>query len=249
MHSPGADTRAVETSDMKDGVRPKHHAPNYGAMASDHNEDQDTLLTYNDTDDERRRPETRRHWVVAFKDFLVNNPILICTFCLQFLTYFAKHMVEVPMIKLFEQAICNRYYASQGQAVFGTLSDVDESHCKIPAVQDELAGLVGLKFTFDALPALVTALYYGSVADRFGRRLVLALCCVGTACSLAWILFICYAEGLDLPVKLIWASSLFLCLGGSQRVAKSMNFTIIADATDVSHRYSTEDGQCVRLTS
>lgn len=71
--------------------------------------------------------------------------------------------------------------------------------------------------------------------DRFGRRLVLALCCVGTICSLLWILLICYADT-NLPIKLVWASSIFLFIGGSQRVAKGMNFTVIADTVDKSHR-------------
>ena len=105
------------------------------------------------------------HVILAVKTFVLRNPIIICTFCLQFCTYFAKHMVEVPTIKLFEQAICNRYYAEQSIHRPATL-DVDEGLCKIPAIQDELAILTGLKFTFDALPGLVTALYYGSIADR-----------------------------------------------------------------------------------
>lgn len=161
-------------------------------------------------------------------------------------------MVEVPTIKLFEQAICNRYYSEQSIHLRAA-PDVDEGLCKIPPIQNELATLTGLKFTFDALPGLFTALYYGSIADRydahgqksssiayielgrFGRRLVLALCCAGTSCSLLWILFICYADT-TLPVKLVWLSSVFLCVGGSQRVAKGMNFTIIADTVDKSHR-------------
>ncbi|KAM0796574.1 major facilitator superfamily domain-containing protein [Usnea florida] len=173
--------------------------------------------------------------ILDVKTFLLGNPIIVCTFCLQFCTYFAKHMVEVPTIKLFEQAICNRYYSDQNIYPRLTTSNIDEGSCKISAIQIELATLTGLKFTFDALPALSTALYYGSIADRLGRRLVLALCCVGTSCSLLWILFICYANT-NLPVKLVWLSSLFLCVGGSQRVAKGMTFTIIADAVDKSHR-------------
>ena len=81
-------------------------------------------------------------------------------------------MVEVPTIKLFEQAICNRYYSDQSIHLRPT-SDVDEGLCKIPPVQKELAALTGLKFTFDALPGLLTALYYGSIADRYdahGRK-------------------------------------------------------------------------------
>ena len=76
-------------------------------------------------------------------------------------------MVEVPTIKLFEQAICNRYYSDQNIYPRLTASNIDEGSCKIPAIQIELATLTGLKFTFDALPALSTALYYGSIADRY----------------------------------------------------------------------------------
>ena len=76
-------------------------------------------------------------------------------------------MVEVPTIKLFEQAICNRYYADQSVRLRLTALDIDEGLCKIPPIQDELANLTGLKFTFDALPGLLTALYYGSIADRY----------------------------------------------------------------------------------
>ncbi|KAL9130331.1 MAG: hypothetical protein Q9217_001470 [Psora testacea] len=186
------------------------------------------------TDEVLKRP-TAWQLAVAFKNFLVNNPILLGTFCLQFLNYIAKHMTEVPMIKLFEQAICNRYYENIEKITPFVGPNVDERHCKIPPIQDELAGLTGLKFAFDALPGLLTALYYGSIADRLGRRLVLALCCVGNICALLWILFVCYSD-LGLPVKLVWASSAFLCIGGSQRVAKGMNFTVVADSTEISHR-------------
>ena len=181
-----------------------------------------------------RKPHIGRA-TIAFTDFLISNPILVGTFCLQFLNYNAKHMVEVPMIKLFEQAICNRYYRTTDNVGPYLRPNVEERHCKISPVQSELAGLTGLKFAFDALPGLLTALYYGSIADRFGRRLVLALCCVGNICALLWILFVCYSD-LGLPVKLVWASSVFLCIGGSQRVAKGMNFTVVADSTDVTHR-------------
>ncbi|KAL9101837.1 MAG: hypothetical protein Q9163_002940, partial [Psora crenata] len=174
--------------------------------------------------------------LLAWKNFVLNNPIIVGTFCLQFLNYTAKHMVEVPMIKLFEQAICNHYYDNvAGMTTTLAGLNVAERYCKIPAIQDELSELIGLKFTFDALPGVLTALFYGSISDRFGRRLVLALCGTGNICALLWILFVC-CSGLDLPIKLVWASSIFLCIGGSQRVAKGMNFTIVADSTDVSHR-------------
>lgn len=56
------------------------------------------------------------------------------------------------MIKLFEQAICNRYYVANGELSTPAARPIDEHLCKIPPIQHELAILVGLKFTFDALP-------------------------------------------------------------------------------------------------
>ena len=195
------------------------------------------LLRSQDSDqDEPSKEHYLSQVAKSFRYFLVNNPIIVGTFCLQFLNYIAKHMIEVPMIKLFEQAICNRYYASSNHSALSAGTNIPEEHCKLPAIQNELAGLTGLKFMFDALPALLTALYYGSIADRFGRRLVLALCCAGNIGALLWILFVCYSD-IGIPVKLVWASSIFLCIGGSQRVAKGMNFTVVADSTDISHRY------------
>ena len=61
-------------------------------------------------------------------------------------------MVEVPMIKLFEQAICNRYYHGLRNSASIRGQPVEENLCKITPIQNELAALVGLKFTFDALP-------------------------------------------------------------------------------------------------
>ena len=125
-------------------------------------------------------------WIQEAATFL-KDPILICTFCLQSCTYFAKHIVEVPLIRLLEEAICNKYYASNRGLVKDASTSIDEAMCKIPPIQNKMATIVGLKFTFDALPGktccvdilinsmtlkcdmdvgLLTALYYGALADR-----------------------------------------------------------------------------------
>ncbi len=82
----------------------------------------------------------------------------------------------------------------------------------------------------------MSAIYYGGLADRLGRRLVLILFCIGTLLSLVWIVLVCYLNKV-LPTQLVWISSIFLLVGGGQRVAKSMLFTIIADSVDQSSRY------------
>ncbi len=159
---------------------------------------------------------------------------IICVFILQFLISFAKHVVEVPIVRLFENAICDRYYASHGDAV----SDpVNGRSCKLPPIQDQLAFITGLRFGFDAFGGVASAIYYGGLADRLGRRLVLILFCIGTLLSQVWIVLVCYLNK-TLPTQLVWVSSLFLLVGGGQRVAKSMLFTIIADSVDQSNRYA-----------
>ena len=99
------------------------------------------------------------------KDFLREDPVIVCVFCLQFCNYFSKHIIEVPIIKLFEQAICDRYYAASRGGLYAATQPVKEGLCKIPAVQNELADLVGWKFTFDALPGNIT--YFKSSKDKF----------------------------------------------------------------------------------
>lgn len=139
--------------------------------------------------------------------------IIICVFCLQFLINFSKNVVEVPLIRLFEIAICNRYFQTDAIA---------ENLCKAPRIQNDLAIIVGWRSFFDALPGLLSAIIYGHLADKHGRRLVLFLSCLGLLCSLVWIVFVCYTDQL-LPIQLVWASSAFVlvvscilpCIGSS----------------------------------
>ena len=139
--------------------------------------------------------------------------IVVCVLCLQFLVSFAKHIIEVPTIRLFEIAICDRYYNRLNTItqVMVYTAQIDEEKCKIPVIQNDLAFLVGWRFAFDALPGVLTALIYGRLADRFGRRPILSLSCLGLLCSLIWVVFVCYANKL-LPVKLVWASSVFVLI-------------------------------------
>ena len=157
---------------------------------------------------------------------------IICVFTLQFLISFAKHVVEVPIVRLFETAICDRYYSTHPDADSGR--DGPRS-CKLPPIQDQLALITGFRFGFDAFGGVISAIYYGGLADRLGRRLVLILFCIGTLLSLLWIVLVCYLNEV-LPTQLVWISSIFLLVGGGQRVAKSMLFTIIADSVDQKSR-------------
>lgn len=57
----------------------------------------------------------------------------------------------------------------------------------------------------------------------------------GMLTSLLWVMLVCYADD-ALPVELVWASSIFIFIGGGRRVLKSIFLTIIADTVDPSRR-------------
>jgi hypothetical protein len=66
----------------------------------------------------------------------------MCIFLLQFSTNLSWALLDVPYVRLFERAICQKHYASA----------IDEAECKIPPVQRHLAKVLGLKVAFDVLP-------------------------------------------------------------------------------------------------
>ncbi|KAL8690226.1 MAG: hypothetical protein Q9218_004277 [Villophora microphyllina] len=207
-------------------------------MSVARHEEREPLLRGHDTE-----PAASQHpqstWsrsIKGLRDTWANpsTPVLLCTCLLQFLISFAKHVVEVPIIRLFELAACHRYYTHHA-GVIGHGQRIENQLCKVPAVQNELSTLTGWKFGFDAIPGLLLAIYYGSIARKYGRKPVLLLFSTGMLLSLGWIVLICWLDG-RVPVRLIWLSSLFIVIGGGQRVAKAMLFTIVSDAADASHR-------------
>lgn len=70
---------------------------------------------------------------------------------LAFLLELSNNVLTVPLISLFERAICEAYFGDHDPNIFGTLSPIDESACKIPQVQSELAKLRGWKGFFETL--------------------------------------------------------------------------------------------------
>lgn len=83
-------------------------------------------------------------------------------------------------------------------------------------------------------PGLLLAVYYGSVAAKYGRRSVLLLFSTGMFLSLTWIVLVCWVD--RMPTRLVWLSSFFLLIGGGGRVARAMLLTIVSDVVDVQHR-------------
>jgi MFS family permease len=103
---------------------------------------------------------------------------------------FSNYMLVIPALRLYENAVCRQYYHKRDGKWY---SDIDEGQCKIPEIQSSLATLIGWKMAFDALPGLLTAVWYGNLADRYGRKPVLIAAMLGEFTSLVWIFLVCMA--------------------------------------------------------
>lgn len=153
---------------------------------------------------------------------------------------FGITVAMTPQTRIYEDIICRRYYADHpeqstrlGIAFSPSThqqqpqSRPDESLCKKPAIQDAVNSLFGWQTFFDGIPGLLLAMYYGSLADTWGRRPVLILSLVGQLLGAAWILLICWIEA---DVRLTWLSSIFSCVGGGNTVFTAAAMMILADA-------------------
>ena len=81
---------------------------------------------------------------------------LVLPFTLYLSVSFATQLLEIPLLRLFENAICNRHYRFFSDNLVSVFTNIDETLCKIPAVQDQLSIVVGWKLCFDAIRGIYT---------------------------------------------------------------------------------------------
>lgn len=124
----------------------------------------------------------------------------LCVFTLKFVIQFVAALLELPLVQLLEVKVCREHNGYLNQAP-------QKSNCKVPNVQNKVALLLGLKVTFDAIPGatapaktirlsintseLLTSLWYGTIANRLGRRSVLALASFGGLLAWSWVCLVC----------------------------------------------------------
>ena len=134
---------------------------------------------------------------------------------LDFLTQTYDQIRIVPEIVLFEQYVCRSYHAGDGSghAPFPG-GRIPHELCKNPDVQYQLARLRSYKALFDGIASklscnlgwslegrclstdnfpqvLITAIPMGVLADRVGRKKVIASSVLGPMLQLCWILLVC----------------------------------------------------------
>ncbi|UPK93467.1 hypothetical protein LCI18_004402 [Fusarium solani-melongenae] len=164
-----------------------------------------------------------------------DNAALGLPFLLYLLFRFAYFLVEVPTVRMVEHATCHQQLDGRELGLVSLLTDFDEERCKTVPVQQQVSSIIGWKMCFDAVPGLLSILYFGSLADKYGHRLVLTLCCVGFLLALLWLLMTCYFHSI-FPLSLVWLSSVFLLIGGGPLVFAAVTAALVANLADASSR-------------
>lgn len=114
----------------------------------------------------------------------VYQPLWVRLACilLDFLTQTYDQIRIVPEIVLFERWLCESSFPGQGHS---------HELCKSPDIQYELARLRSWKAFFDGVAILLTAVPMGLLADRIGRKKVIASSILGPLLSLCWTVGVC----------------------------------------------------------
>ncbi|KAL9068134.1 MAG: hypothetical protein Q9161_006378 [Pseudevernia consocians] len=156
---------------------------------------------------------------------------------LWFLVELSGNVLMVPLISLFEKAICETYYHTHGSLLLDHWSPVDEGSCKIAPIQRELAKLRGWKAFFENIAAILLAIPVGHVADRISHVKVLAFILSGMLAALLWTIFV--ATHPTLPLRLVWGTSIFYLCGGGYYASEMMVSLMTASSCPEEHRTRT----------
>ncbi|KAI7526278.1 MFS general substrate transporter, partial [Hortaea werneckii] len=163
-----------------------------------------------------------------------------------FLVGAADSIAESPTTRIFESAICYRYFESEdpskiqlGRAAVGpgAIGGVEERYCKADSVQQQLASLAGYQTLFEGFPSLLLAVPFGWLADKYGRKPVLMLGLFSFLLKFLWIQMVTWFwQAFD--IRMTWFSALHALLGGGSPVASSLFFVILSDIVPQDYRAS-----------
>jgi hypothetical protein len=103
-------------------------------------------------------------------------------------------LAEPPKTRLFEANLCLIYYETNDPSKINHSAKgpwVPESLCKVNEVQQKMAMIFGWQDMFDAIPGILLAVPFGTLADKWGRKWILFANLMGLQLGTAWILLIC----------------------------------------------------------
>ncbi|KAI0477578.1 MFS general substrate transporter [Xylariaceae sp. FL0804] len=146
--------------------------------------------------------------------------------------------------RIFEDVVCRRYYDEAHRRGAGTATatsaappppPVDEAMCKVDAVQSQLAFLIAVQSSIGSAVMMVAAIPWALVADRIGRKRMIALAIIGMATSCAWTMVVGWFQD-SLPVRLIWLAPLAYLCGAGEPILSASIYSMITDVMPESGR-------------
>lgn len=167
-------------------VRDDHAAePSPGAGAGE----QSPLLGHNHNHDPDPDPNSTENDVAQQRKAL-RPRVMLLVMVLIFGLELGVAMFTPPSAAIMERILCRDFYPEFSN---GTSSAewVPHGDCKIPEVQTPLAMLRGWLSTFEAIPAMLTAMPWGILSDRWGRKPVMTCGIAGMVLNSAFATLVC----------------------------------------------------------
>ncbi|KXJ89329.1 hypothetical protein Micbo1qcDRAFT_235174 [Microdochium bolleyi] len=153
------------------------------------------------------------------------------------LVQLATSLYQLPLNRLIERRLCDEFYRDgrSGTGGSGRVSsaagEIDETLCKVDAVQQQLAWILGAMETAWIVGDFIMAIPLGFAAEALGQRAVLWLNLVPRIFMLAWAPIIGLGFGESLPITAIIAAPFLSFLGGDC-VFSSITYSLAAGSTD-----------------
>ncbi|KAH8671590.1 major facilitator superfamily domain-containing protein [Xylariales sp. PMI_506] len=227
MSEDGWDDDAGEDAPLAGTVSPrtgKRHrrSPSIASVAS--SRDEDRPLPKHDYKRAAYKPST----------------ILWITLAIVWFEAVAGGLYSIPITRVLEDIMCRRFYESGAAATEnegpsqGGGGAISEDMCKIETVQSQLASLFAVSGVLDAIFAGVSALPWGIVSDKIGRRPVYVIITLSTLSQMVWVAVVCWAEFGNL--NLILLSSPAVLIGGGGAVAAAILYSILTDVLPAAER-------------
>ncbi|KAF3938114.1 hypothetical protein ABW19_dt0207956 [Dactylella cylindrospora] len=166
-------------------------------------------------------------------------PIIILAVVIIFVFDFANMLIQTPMIRIYEEIICRKYFDSQKSSLYPAGTEIPEDECKIAPVQRELALIMGMEPVFDAIPSILVTIPLGMIADnpKVGRKPVITFSIAGTILQVIWIIIVTWFSDI-FPLRAVWFGSICL-IGGGSSLINAILYTMIIDITEPVERAST----------
>lgn len=103
-----------------------------------------------------------------------------------------------PEVQMLEGLVCRDYFQTHDPITILN-REVPQNPCKIDGVQSQLVELRGWLSLARGIAQLLVVLPFGVLADRKGRRIVIALSLISLVFSEVWVVIVCKYSTLLLP--------------------------------------------------